>query len=105
MTNSTQFDLRTAPEPRPAPSPIMTLFSLWKETAAWVDGTEPATTEELNAGAERKWTLRDAILALPSTDARDHLAKIVVSTSWGSHDLEDDGSGALWAEARALLIA
>lgn len=45
------------------------------------------------------------MFSISSQDPCDHWAKIIVSTTFGDHDLEDDGSPEFWREAAKLMGA
>lgn len=86
-------------------TPVMRLFRQWHDITARANGTEPLTAEAIEDATRRRYEVKDRMLALPCLTAEDFIAKIVASTTWGTWDLEDDGTPELWAEARALLGA
>ena len=95
----------TALAAEPADTPVMQLFREWQAITDLIVSDAPMTEANLAEGTERRYALKDQILALPCLTPQDFIAKIVASTTWGAMDLEDDGTPELWAEARQLLGA
>lgn len=90
-------------------SEIMRLFREWKAYLDWSDGPENAsiTDEESNRQGRVRFAIEHRIFAIPSRDARDVLAKILVITLLGEVCLgDDDGeySNPIIAEARRFVL-
>lgn len=88
----------------PADTPVMRLFREWRAITELVASDAPMTEEELAEATDRRYALKDQMLAEPALTAQDVLAKLIASTTWGDWGLERDRD-AFWAEARALMSA
>ena len=84
-------------------TPVMALFRQWRILMDYINTDDEMTDEKMGPLYELQRSLTVTMMREPSTDAQDHLAKIIASTTWGEHDLEDDGTAEFWAEARALM--
>lgn len=90
--------------PQEGDSPVIVLFRRWFATYSRINEADSSFADsEITALAERQFLLKEAMFRVPSQDARDHLAKIIVSTTFGDHNLEDDGSSDFWIEAGKLM--
>lgn len=92
--------------PREDDSPVMLLFRKWVDIYNRLnDADSTIRNSEVPALAGRQLLIREAMILLPSQDARDHLAKIIASTTFGDTDMGDDGGDEFWLRAGQIMAA
>lgn len=87
-------------------SEISTLFAEWRVYREWCDRDREEDDAEHDRRSAARIAMEDRILALPSTDARDVLMKIMIASLEGDVPLGgncDGFSGPIFAEARAMV--
>lgn len=67
-----------------AETPVIALFHQWRILMDYINADDEMTDEKIEPLFKLQCSLKDAVMREPSTDARDHLAKIIVATVWAT---------------------
>lgn len=91
----------------PVETPIGAPYREWTAIHAQLRSADHGLSDdEWEARHEETWTICNRIMALPSECPSDVMAKIMVFTCEGDHELpKKDDEPEFWAEARALVAS